>query len=217
MHQVHDDDIIPDLRVDNPQPRRALESKERITFRDPSDVLAVRCFRNKVSRSVMTPPTACFCARMKLIEGSNETDRRRSQRPGVRQAERGREVVPNGIVGAASQAPHETRQPIRIAVVDHGAGVHAMSDFMAKWGRAEAIRAVCERGSREPPERVSIRTSFSDRFSNTVLVSVLFSENTVDLQAIILFAFGLRPERMLSHSPRAFPLGDRTSRGQPPR
>ncbi len=45
---------------------------------------------------------------------------------------------------------------------------------------------------------VSIRASFSDRFSNTVLVSVLFSENTVDLQAIVLIAPG---ENAVTFSP----------------
>ena len=42
---------------------------------------------------------------------------------------------------------------------------------------------------REPPWWLSIRSSFSRRRSKTVLFSVLFPENTLDLQAIVLFAF----------------------------
>jgi hypothetical protein len=43
--------------------------------------------------------------------------------------------------------------------------------------------------SREPLEGVSIRASRSHRISNTVLVSVLFLQKTLDLQAIVLFVF----------------------------
>ncbi len=42
---------------------------------------------------------------------------------------------------------------------------------------------------REPLWWLSIRSSFSRRRSKAVSFSVLFSENIVDLQAIVLFAF----------------------------
>jgi hypothetical protein len=41
-------------------------------------------------------------------------------------------VVPNDIVGAASQPPHETGQPVGIGIVDDRPGIYAVSDFMAK-------------------------------------------------------------------------------------
>ena len=59
MHQVHDDDVIPRLRVDDSQSGRDAESIKRVVSRSCGPCIAAE-LATKRSRSAKTPTCAFF-------------------------------------------------------------------------------------------------------------------------------------------------------------